>query len=47
MIKKVIERVVTDHGVLHEYLLVGPYLVAFISSKSECYWRGESKRGKK
>lgn len=41
-----IERVVTDHGVLREYLLLGPYLVAFISSKSGCYWRGESKREK-
>lgn len=40
-----IESVVTDHGVLHEDLLVGPYLVAFINSKSDVI-REERVKGK-
>lgn len=38
-----IANVVTDHDVFHE---VGVYLVAIISSKSGCYWRGGSKKKK-
>lgn len=41
------ERVVTDHCVLHEDLLAGLYVMAFISSNGGCYCAGGRSERKK